>query len=28
LSELVRSTVEDTLNEMLNAEASELCKAK
>jgi transposase-like protein len=28
LSELVRSTVEDTLNEMLNAEADELCKAK
>jgi hypothetical protein len=28
LSELVRSTAEDTLNEMLNAEASELCKAK
>jgi transposase-like protein len=28
LSELVRSTVENTLNEMLNAEADELCKAK
>ncbi len=28
LDELVRSTVEDTLNRMLEAEANELCKAK
>lgn len=28
LSEVVRSTVEETLNAMLDAEAEQLCKAK